>query len=166
MRGQCNNCDNGFILWWDWFSATMSMPVRRFNFWVYLIVGILGAGGAGVWVSFISKAATFPDTLLAMITFYPATAVASCMEFLLEDTEKKFVRGFAIISGFILVILTVFIFILQSYFLACIGCLYSLLLWWLANADNPRLLDVSTHLAAIGGRVEEAVKGNAGNIQL
>jgi uncharacterized membrane protein len=165
MCGQCN-CDNGFSLWWSWFSSTMKKPVLRFNFWVYLIVGILGAGGAGVWVSFINKTEEFPDTLLAMFTFFPATAVASCMEFLLEDTDKKFVRGFAIISGFILFLLSVFIFVLQSYLLAGIGCVYALLLWWLANADNLKLLDVSRDLAPVGGSVDEAVKGNAGAIQL
>ncbi|WP_043923125.1 hypothetical protein [Leadbettera azotonutricia] len=121
---ELDNTDDGFAMWWNWFSTTMKKPMRRFNFWVYLLVGIVGAGGAGIWISFINKANSLPAILIAMLTFYPATAVASCMDFVFEDSEKKFVKGFAIISGFILFLLAFFICILSSYFLAFLACFF------------------------------------------
>ncbi|AEF80698.1 hypothetical protein TREAZ_2936 [Leadbettera azotonutricia ZAS-9] len=46
------------------------------------------------------------------------------MDFVFEDSEKKFVKGFAIISGFILFLLAFFICILSSYFLAFLACFF------------------------------------------
>jgi len=160
------NNDNGFVMWWDWFSATMRKPVFRFNFWVYLIVGVVGAGGLGVWVSFMSRVEALPNTLLALLTFYPATAVASCMEFIFEDSDKKFVKGFAIISGFVLFLLSVFVWLLSSYLLAILACILSLTLWWLANAENPKLSDTTDSTSPIGGAVDNDVKGTPGDLKI
>jgi hypothetical protein len=144
----------------------MKKPIFRFNFWVYLMVGIVGAGGTGIWVSFLNTVDSLPDTLIAMFTFFPATAVASCMEFIFEDSEKKFVKGFAIISAFILFLLAVFIYLLSSYLLALIACISSVVLWWLANAENPKLSDIAKPLSAVGGDTNDGVSGNAGEIVL
>jgi hypothetical protein len=158
--------ENGFILFKEWLEETIKKPVKRFNFWVYFIVGIIGIGGIGIWASFFKQAAALPKTLFAILTFYLATAASSCMAFIFTETEKKFVRGFSIFSAFLLMVSAVFILIYSSYVFAVLASFYSLLLWWLSNANNPDLSDIGKPDAPVGGDINQQMNDTKGGYQI
>ena len=160
-----DNNDNGFKLWKDWFVVTMKKPLKRFNFWVYFIVGICICGGAGVWLTFLPQ--NKPDELLmAICSFFPAIAGASCMDFIFGEDERKYIRGFSILCATILSLFTFISFYFHSYSVAILATFISLVLWWLANAENSKLTDIAKPLSPLGGDVHNDVKGTAGDISI
>lgn len=159
-----NNDDNGFSLCWNWFSSTMKKPVKRFNFWIYFAVCILGFDVVGVLLSchFPDK----PSTFMSVFSFYIAIAGASCIDFIFGEDERKYIRGFSIISAVVLVVLSVVSFTETCYLLAIIATIISFILWWLANADNPKLVDVAKPTAPLGGDVTKDVGGKTGGFNV
>ena len=159
-----SNNDNGFVLWWTWFSSTMKKPVNRFNFWVYFIVGIIFCGGAGIWLSFLPS--DKPSMLMSICSFYLAIAGASCIDFIFGEDERKYIRGFSILIAVILFLLTAFSYSGTRYCLAVIATIISLVLWWLANADNPKLADIAKPTAPLGGDENKIVSGHTGDLNV
>jgi hypothetical protein len=42
----------------------------------------------------------------------------------------------------------------------------SFILWWLANADNPKLVDVAKPTTPLGGDITKDVSGKIGNFNV
>jgi len=159
-----NNEDNGFVLWWTWFYSTMKKPVKRFNFWIYFVVCIIGFDVVGVLLShyFPDK----PSKFMSVFSYYLAIAGASCIDFIFGEDERKYIRGFSILSVGVLVLLSVFSFSGERYLFAIIATLISFILWWLANADNPKLVDVAKPTTPLGGDITKDVSGKIGNFNV
>ncbi len=155
---------SGFVLWWHWFTGTIRKPVGCLNFWVYFVVGILVCGGAGVWSLFFVP--DKPSLLMAICSFYLAIAGASCMDFLFGEDERKYIRGFSIFVSVFLGLATLFAVSKENYSVATLGTAISLVLWWLANAENPKLTDVAKALSSVGGDASGSVKGCAGDMKI
>lgn len=159
---------NGFRLFAEWLKETWQKGQGCANLWIYLFVGIIFCGGVGFWLLLLKESLTTkpPDLLMAFCSFSPAIAGASCMDFIFGENERKYLRGFSILFGALVLALTLSAFFLANYFCAIIATFLSLSLWWLANAENPKLTDVATPLASVGGNAYNEVKGNKGNIKI
>ena len=155
---------NGFGLFASWLKETWVHGRGCAILWIYFVIGILLFGGAGFWLLAIQTKLNLntPDILLQFCSFTPAVAGASCMDFIFGEDEKRYLRGFSILFGAVVLVLTVLALIQQNYFYIALSTLLSLSIWWLANAKNPRLSDVAKPLAAVGGDVTRNVDGNNG----
>lgn len=164
MSEMPDNTDNGFKLLWEWFVITMKKPLKCVIFWVYFIVGVLLFGGAGIWSLWFSSSK--PSLLMAVCSFYLAIAGASCMDFIFSEDERKYIRGFSIFWAMLLCVLTLFAFFKENYWIASLATIISLVLWWLANAENPKLTDIARPLSPVGGDANGEVNGTAGDISI
>lgn len=159
---------NGFYLYVGWLKTTWAHGRGCANLWIYLLIGIVLCGGAGFWLLALKAklGLNTPDLLLTFCSFTPAVAGASCMDFIFGEDERRYLRGFSILFGAMVLVLTLLAFFAQSYWYAALSTLLSLSLWWLANAENPRLFDCAKQLAPVGGNANESVQGSDGGIKL
>ena len=159
---------NGFLSIAGWLKITWTHGRGCANLWIYLVTGIVLCGGAGFWLLALKTKLNLdtPDLLLTFCSYTPAVAGASCMDFIFGEDERRYLRGFAILFGAFVLVLTLCAFFSESYWCAGLSTLLSLSLWWLANAENPKLFDIATPLSAVGGNTDGAVQGSDGGIKL
>ena len=162
------NYENGFKLFWDWFKKTCYIGRVRFNLWAYFFIGVIFFGGSGFWLQFFKSYlySNQPDHLIALCSLSPAIAVSSCLDFIFGEDERKYLRGFGLFFGVLSIFLTAIAFFLINYLFASIATVISLFLWWLANAENPKLTDVIKPLDSVGGNTDEKVQGSMEGLSL
>jgi len=160
---------SGFHLFGAWLRETWRNGRGCANLWIYFIVGIILCGGSGFWLLALQKHLELkqPDMLMIFCSFAPAIAGASCMDFIFGENERKYLRGFSILFGALVLVFTFIAFFGANYWFAGIATLLSLSLWWLSNAENPKLSDTANPSAPIGGvDLNQPVAGTTGGIAL
>jgi len=155
--------------WPDFFSflnKRIKKPIGHPSYWFYFLVIVTGAGGIGVWKAvFLDKC--FQAVASNLMTFFPAVAAASAFEIVLgKDDYKtpKSARVATLFVGLLLIVAVAIIWPNDSTALATvtgtIAALISLVLWWIANAENTALLDSPPGKEAFGGPVSGEVEGD------
>jgi hypothetical protein len=151
-------------------------------FKLYFLVAILICAGIGVLFSaanvFVLGFGENYINLISMFQNFTTYAIAitatSIVDFVISETDKK--TGFAfnpfkslfslvLIFGFFLVLFsTVWTYFpinrILSSFLVLLGTGISLLTWWIANADNSKLLEIQPSINAATGGNTENIKGD------
>ena len=143
-------------------------PLRHFSFFAFFIIGIIVAGGLGIWLTLweycTSSSNQLNDIVRSIATYFPAIATASLFELICPDENEKYIRSFALFAGVLILILFVFTVNLNpgsiSLFVGLLGVAVSLFLWWIANAENDSLRDKAPDNAALGGDVASEAKGD------
>ena len=86
------------------------------------------------------------------------------MDFVFRDDEMKFLKGFSFLCSAILAIFTLIAVLKEYIWIAIIATVISLILWWLANAENPTLADIAKPSAPIGGDIDNEIQGSTGGM--
>lgn len=167
-REPVTKSESGFLLFGEWVKETWRNGRGCANLWIYLLVGIILCGGAGFWLLALQKHLGLkqPDLLMTFCSFSPAIAGASCMDFIFGENERKYLRGFSILFGALILVFTFIAFFGTSYLCAVMAALLSLSLWWLSNADNPKLSDTANPSVSLGGSDKKIVSGKTGDMAL
>lgn len=126
-------------------------------------MAVLIFGGFGVWAPIILNSLGLSSWLTnplvnALYTYFPAIAGASAID-LLFGTQIKLVKSFAILVLAVIIIWATTTLGYKNIYFGIIGVLLSLSLWWVANGDNPNLLDFPSPDATLGGDTSNPVNG-------
>lgn len=163
------------------YSAPFKQPSVAIYFFVALIFGALG-----VWYSIIESViingATesrveniMPTTSLwfsepvfrALLTYFPALGVVSCVQIIISEDEKKGLRSlFSFLLLFLLAaaVVAAVIFSLKpklAVFLVQLGVVVAAASWWLANGLTKDLFEKADPVDALGGDIDEPVYGQS-----
>lgn len=166
--------ENDSEVFWEELARRRSYSNKPMFFKLYFLVAILVCAGMGVSFSAINLAVMgWGENYINLIavfqnftTYAVAISATSFVDFVISESDKK--SGFAfnpfkslftlvLILGFFLVLFTT----VWTYFpinrifssiLVLLGTILSLISWWIANADNSKLLEVQPlPNAATGG---------------
>jgi peptidoglycan/LPS O-acetylase OafA/YrhL len=154
------------------FKRRLRRPVGHPTYWIYFAVVVVVIGGIGVW-----KAVFFDQTLQAvasnLMTFFPALAAASAFEIALNKDEEKVPKSAktsTLLVGIAMIFSIWFVWkhdvSIWGLLIASGSSVVSLLLWWVANADNASLLDLPTKRGTVGDNPSVATKGTAGKFKV
>lgn len=153
---------------WNFLKKRLKSPIAHPSYIFYFILVVVGVGGIGVWKAAVIDQSVV-DTTSNLMTFFPALAGASAFELALNKGIIKAARMLTILVGGILVVAIIVMWNypdnLLSLFVGLICATVSLTLWWIANADNGKLLEEPPGKEAFGGEVEAATQGQLGEIK-
>ena len=144
MEEQKNLWNETYLFFKDRMSGPFKSPAFVFYFiFVILIIGALGIHCAWMFSEFPKSQ---EEHIISNMNCYFLTLVStSALGLLLmnHETLAKTIR--MLYFGIIVISIIIFVFstIQKSYLLAIIGTILSLLIWWLANAENKDILDDS-----------------------
>lgn len=179
--------NNDSELFWEELTRRRSYSNKPMFFKLYFLVAILICAGIGVLFSVVNLAVmgwgenyTHLISVFQNFTTYAvAISATSFVDFVISESDKK--TGFAfnpfkslftlvLIFGFFLVLFTT----VWTYFpinrvlsslLVLLGTALSLFTWWIANADNSKLLEVQPLPNAATGGNTEVIKGNEDDLK-
>ena len=147
--------------YWQDFRATLKerlrKPCKHPSFVMYFFGIIIFVGSFGLleplvscWVLGCLKSEDMPRALVsATYTYFVAISATAAVDFILSSNKKKHLLMFFVLCS--LIVLACFIFaVIYAIFLhrpiaaaipAAFGYVLALLLWWIGNAENARLLE-------------------------
>lgn len=144
----------------DFYFERLRSPIRHPTFIIYFFIAVLGVGGCGVWVSLWSDVTVIGASLY---TYFLALTAASAFDLLLSDGHPKYVRATAITVGIIIALLAGCMMLhpktCWSIVVGILGSLIAALLWWIANAENPKLSDAPPN-PSTGGDTNRPIPGS------
>ena len=174
--------ENDSEIFWEEFRRRCRYSNKSMLFKLYFLVSILICAGIGVFFSIVNAVVLgFGKdhiNIIAIVQNFTTYAIAisatSFVDFVISETDKE--NGFAsnqfkslfslvLITGFFLVLfLTVWTYFpvnrLLSSFLVLVGTILSLVTWWIANADNSKLLEIQPSPNAATGGDTKNIKGD------
>lgn len=144
---------------------------------MYFLACVIGLGGLGCWVEVIQVNGQLPpardwnNTYTALVTFFPALIASSCVQMVFEVKSKR-MHAFSLML--LLLSLVVGLALISharpASTLAWTGAIgasvFSLWIWWIANADNPSLHDEAGPEAAVGGDIDAPLSGGFGKFKV
>lgn len=160
--------DNWKILG-EFLGEKIKTPIYYPSFIIYFIIVILAIGSIGFWAELlVDNIKIEPLTTNAANIFLALIAASSVELILIEDNHKlkskyrkndiRILSIGALILGFLLWVLS------MKYKSDCVGLIISIvglllayITWWVSNADNDKLVKVSSATAAFG---ESGIKTN------
>lgn len=139
-------------------------PLKHPSFVIYFLIAVLGCSALGIWLELYAYIYPNPmhwparptDALrTAILTFFPVVAGTAAMQLIWSESVKHY-RSAA------LLILVLFVFVElvispsrisngSALFVGTLASLLSLWVWWIANANQPGLLDIVDPADAVGG---------------
>lgn len=156
----------------------LTFPREQLTFGIYFWTAVVGVGGAGVWAEFIPPLLhgtwvwDWSRLAGALYTFFPAIAVTSGFDLALNAKQQRAVRAFAIgaiisVMGWLLLCVYHPIAWISA-MLGLIGSIMALLLWRIANGENPLLHDgdAPKFTNAVGGDPGRPAAGSEGDFKL
>lgn len=162
--------DNYWPDLWAFAKKRVKKPCGHPSYWFYFGLIVVGVGGIGVWKAVFCDQ-TYQAVASNLMTFFPAIAGASAFEIVLskdEETVPKSARAATLLLGGLLGLAVVFIWSRDTCpaatIVGIVAAFLSLVLWWIANAENNALLDSRPGSGAFGGSSSEATKGVLGDL--
>ena len=130
------------------FKNRFTSPIEHPEYVFYFIIVIIGFGAIGVWsslyVEYYNKVYNHSNVISNLLSFSVAIIATGSIE--LMFVENKFIRKtlflisvFIIFTSCILFLLSMKINSSNGYWIAIPFSLFSLYIWWIANADNANL---------------------------
>lgn len=151
---------NSWVLLGKELRGRLVFPLKHWSFFGFFLVGVVGLGGLGIWFEVFSEHAEdpTPEGLLrtALLATFLAIAGPACMQVVWSDAEK-YLKTFAMFVLAVVLGLAI-LFARPSVADATAICVYwwltalSMLMWWLANAYQPELLDIDAPTGGNPGR--------------
>jgi hypothetical protein len=121
----------------------------------------LAVGGLGIWTAVYTENIT--NVSSSLYTYFLALTAASALDLVLAEKQLKYVRAVAMLIGMIIVSLAIRMIVHPDgvVSLACgiVGYVIAIVLWWVANADNPNLSDGPS--SSTGGDPKRPTIGSA-----
>lgn len=125
-------------------------PVFHFSFVIFFVFGVIGFCGLGVWFEIIGDHSTQPtqDAMLrtALLATFPALIGTSCMQLIWSELSEKYLKTFAmgiLIVSFVVALLgsRPRVTDIDAIWAYAIATIFSLWVWWMANAYQNEFLD-------------------------
>lgn len=126
---------------------------------------MVGYGLLGTWFEAWQWLSNKPgsglkDVVESLVTFFPALVGATSLQTVIEDSEQRPLRGFAILAGFVFFVLAIFVAFARlpdwlAFTIATLASVGALWIWVIANARHPGLQDRVDDRDSVGGPVEE-----------
>lgn len=125
----------------------------------YFLIAIITVGSIGIWLPFLlavplNKELDLSSIPLNLTTFYVSIYFAGCVDLILKhiDGEDKIRTKSQVLNMIFLILLSVALIITTVWtsisgqvvvpvFLASVGTIIALRLWWLSNIENPSFND-------------------------
>jgi hypothetical protein len=170
---------NSFIHWktfffelWDKMSQLWYQPPAVF----YFLGIILLVGGIGIWASIYSVCIVKSElrewivVSHAMSIYFIAIIATSSSDLLLSEKKAPSWQMFAIFVLIIAIVLAILCYLTStkiSFIFSSIGITLALFSWFIANADNIKLLEPSPPpIDAAGGNIDKGLEGNLNGIEV
>ena len=161
---------NSFKDFSEFVSLQFTIPQGQLSFWAFLLIGIVGAGGYGVWVELYRWNASTSTTnnlsgvILAVFTYYPALAGASIFQ-LIFHSEKYVRSGFTVIGVTIYLLTFIFFpspgsFSISNLLIGLTLAFISILIWWIANGADATYHDNPNPNSSTGGDISNELQGS------
>jgi hypothetical protein len=142
-------------------------PLKHPSFIIFFILAVLGFSATGIWLElyeYVYISSKEPADSInrlgslrtAVITFFPAVAGTAAMQLIWSEQAKHF-RSVAFLTLVIFFVVAIWIFpdsritIGSALIVGSIASLFSVYVWWIANANQADLLDAITPSAPVGG---------------
>lgn len=148
----------------DEFKDRTFKPAHHPSFVMFFIFAVMGLGALGIWVELyayiypeLGKFAPQETDALrtAVLTFFPAVAGTAAMQLIWAESTKHFrSAAFSVLCIFLVVALVISPTRISNCSALVIGLLasvFSLWVWWIANAKQAELLDEINASAPVGG---------------
>ncbi len=153
---------------WRELKLRAAEPIEHPTFVMYFVGVVFLLGGVGAWVELVKllrsqeESYSLDGLITSLVTFFFALVGTSCTQLVIEESESKALRALA---QFILILAIV----PAALAIAGVGSgqtgiwiwapasIFSLLVWWLANAKSSGLKDPD---APTGGAVTKTLPGN------
>lgn len=118
------------------------------RFLAYIIVGVVGLGGAGIWIPALGQNGSWMTLVDTNNHFTYAIAIlfSLCIERILtyeKDDSNENLIGLAVISGFIATVLVSIGYAKNNEYCAVIGTCISILVLSITYANDPRFYEKS-----------------------
>lgn len=138
-------------------------PFFRLKAQLYFWLAIVGGGGAGLWLTYllyINKQASSRDLVLSIFTFVIALAFVAMMDATMDEKTDGTMRLFLILfmalalwppGEFIYQLLKGDLPPAISFKQTFLSCIPGMLVWWLANASDPKFAATTKPANAVGG---------------
>lgn len=128
------------------FNERLRQPLDHPEFIIYFILIVFGFGALGVWSSiyFESNATVFSHKQIIENIAAFSIAIIASGSIELTFTNRKCLEKIFILIALTILIISVFLFAYlvngsDNYFVAILFGIFSLLIWWIANAENTNL---------------------------
>lgn len=125
----------------------------------YFIIAIILVGSIGVWLPIIlsiglKKPLQFHEIPINLTTFYVSIYFGGCVDSILKLLDTKKDNGKSIVLNLVgLILVSIFLVVATVWlnieglfwialFLAIVGTVIALRLWWNNNVDNPLFVDI------------------------
>jgi len=125
----------------------------------YFLIAIILVGSIGVWLPIIlsiglKKPLQFQEIPINLTTFYVSIYFGGCVDSILKLLDTKKDNGKSIVLNLVgLILISIFLVVATVWlnieglfwialFLAILGTVIALKLWWDNNVDNPLFVDI------------------------
>lgn len=130
------------------FSERFNSPIEHPEYILYFIIIIIGLGGISIWTSLFVEYHEFifnnKNVIGNLLSFSVAILATGSIEMMF--VENKYIKNtlFLISLGVIIISCLLYLFFFNcnsynGYIIAIPLYLFSLYIWWIANADNANL---------------------------
>ena len=178
-----NNGDDGNN-WRDLFGELwrrLRRPIGYPAFILYFVTIIIIVGGLGTWLTMLAgNWVTVPSSISTYLLAIIAAAAADLILSKPKDNTKRtlelslqMLALASLVIGTSLAVLTEFTEdFTAKYIFSILGSILALLLWWIANSDNEKLMDSDVDpFDSTGGRMTEegnlsAIEGNLEGLEV
>lgn len=161
---------NGFVALRVELARRTKRPSGQFVFWVYFAVVVV-LGGLGFWLELTQRQRDWNNAYTSLVTFFPALIGSSCVQMVFETGNRR-MQAFAVLSLFFALIAGTGLISAERpaslcvWVTAIVMCVFSLWVWWIANADNTALHDGPTPDAPVGGDPYGPLAGGYGEVEV
>ena len=142
-----NGCNSLSLLRAD-FNRRILAPVKSVTFYTHLICSVILGGGIGViytiYTCCVDDTWSLNTVSTSLLTYYPALVAASILE--LQQDNQPYRRNASLLFLFLFIL--VFLVAVCNpapfgrFIIACIGTLFSILVWWFANGEKSYFYDI------------------------
>ena len=137
---------NKFKLLGTFLKNRLKKPTIHPEFWLYFTLLIMGVAAIGVYnaLFFDKLPETRDEYIISNIASYFMAIVATGSVGLMFNKEKYISRAILLIALFAITITIILYFFcknVMSYTPALVGVVFSLIIWWIGNADNTNIIE-------------------------
>lgn len=134
----------------EFLDNRITTPLEHPEFIIYFLFVIIGFGGFGLWISlyieFNTEVFNHKNIILSIGSYFVALMATGSIELIFIKEES--IKRILFLSTMFLIALSSIIFLIcmnsstgWGYFLSLLFLVFSLFIWWIANAENTNLTE-------------------------
>lgn len=134
----------------DYFIDRLKSPLEHPEYIIYFVLIVIGAGGISIWTGLSERLQTGPQSDIMLIKNIAAFSVAIIASGAIElfFTNRESIRTTLFLISVLLIVVGVSSYFWSNaaidnngYFIAVPFSIFSLLIWWISNAENANLTE-------------------------